>query len=105
MFKNYLVVLKCQVLCDEFFIFLLRLQSADWLGCVSRSGKKKGRRGVSRKSSQNDESMEGSVPAVPAEPGTLKVIPVPFLPFFLDNNLFDFYYFNTTVNYARTFKK
>jgi hypothetical protein len=35
--------------------------------------KKKGRKGVSRKSSQNDESMEGSVPAVPAEPGTLKV--------------------------------
>ncbi len=36
--------------------------------------KKKGRKGVSRKSSQNDESMEGSVPAVPAEPGTLKVV-------------------------------
>ena len=26
-----------------------------------------------RKGSQNDESMEGSLPAMPAKPGTLKV--------------------------------
>ena len=35
--------------------------------------KKKSRKPIQRKSSQNDESMEGSIPALPAEPGTLKV--------------------------------
>ena len=34
---------------------------------------------VRRKCSQNDESMEGSIPALPAEPGTLKVYMVLFI--------------------------
>ena len=35
--------------------------------------KRKVKKPIQRKSSQNDESMEGSIPALPAEPGTLKV--------------------------------
>ena len=38
--------------------------------------KRKVKKPIQRKSSQNDESMEGSIPALPAEPGTLKVLTV-----------------------------
>ncbi|XP_023321643.1 protein HID1 [Eurytemora carolleeae] len=47
-------------------------------GAISKAMKRKVKKPIQRKSSQNDESMEGSIPALPAEPGTLKASLIKF---------------------------